>query len=308
MACSTAAAVDNRTAEHAPAYGCTPPPPPFVSLAVLPFTGAASNFGAGRVGFFGRRPDANVTYAEFNGTWGPTVSLGPSVDSGLTAAQDPSGSYVFGRGTGNEQIWYQRNTGGGWSGWRLLGGNVVSDPSAVSSPSGLFVFVRGGDDAVWVQRASSGTFGGFESLGGTATSDPVGVSDPSGVYVFVTGKDSGVYYRRFSGGGWSAWTALGGAATSDCWGVSDPSGLYVFARDIGRGLSYRRFSGGGWSAWTSLGGGVTSDPFVDQPVVRAPRLRARERQRGLDPAPRRGHVVGLVLTRRWRQRGAGRGR
>ena len=34
MACSTAAAVDNRTAEHTPAHGCTPPPPP--PVVVLP--------------------------------------------------------------------------------------------------------------------------------------------------------------------------------------------------------------------------------------------------------------------------------
>jgi hypothetical protein len=262
LACTTALAVDNSTAEHAPAHGCTPPPPPYVNLAVLPLTGAAANPGTGRVGFFGRLPNADVAYLEFNGSWGQPTSLAPSVDSGLTTAQDATGFYVFGRGTTNEQLWYQRNTGAGWSGWRSLFGNIVSDPSAVASPSGIFVFVRGGDDAVWFQRASAGSFGGFTSLGGDATSDPVGVNDPSGVYVFVTSRDSGVYYQRFSGTAWSGWQALGGHATSDCWAASHPDGLFVFARGSANDLTVRRFASGTWSAWESLGGGVTSDPYA----------------------------------------------
>ena len=262
-ACTTALAVDNATAEHAPAYGCPPPPPPpFVSLAVLPFTGAAVTQGTGQVGFFGRRPDASVTYTEFDGTWGPTVGLGPAVDSGLAAVQDTTGTYVFGRGTGNEHYWYQRNSGAGWSGWRSLGAGFVSDPSAVSSPSGLFLFGRGVDDAVWVSRASAGNFPAFTTLGGTASSDPVCVSDPTGVYVFVTGLYAVTYYQRFSGGSWSGWKSLGGLATSDCWAVSDTAGLFVFARTTNNELAFQRFSGGSWSGWTSLGGGVTSDPHA----------------------------------------------
>src|SRR4029077_11515783 len=109
------------------------------SAAVLPLFGAATSNGGGRVGVFGRRDAANVTFAEFNGsTWGPTVDLGGSVNSGLSAVNDPAGLYVFARGTRNNHICYQRNTGSGWAGgWTSITGNVVSDPAAVSHSSGL---------------------------------------------------------------------------------------------------------------------------------------------------------------------------
>ncbi|MDQ1431645.1 MAG: hypothetical protein QOF40_2247 [Actinomycetota bacterium] len=266
MACSTAAAVDNSTAEHTTVCPPPPPPPPppFINAAVLPFTGATVAPGGGRIGVFGRRPDASISYAEFNGsTWGPTVNLGPSVDSGMTAVSVASGIYVFARGSFFGGVWYQRNAGGGWSDWQPLGGNTVSDPSAVSDPAGLFVFTRGGDDAIWYQRAPGDTgFAGFQSLGGGATSDPVGVSHSSGVYVFVRGVNNQLYYQRFASGSWSGWQSLGGGATSDCWAVSDPSGLYVFARGAANQLYYQRFASGSWSGWQSLGGSVTSDPYA----------------------------------------------
>jgi hypothetical protein len=264
-ACSTAAAVDNSTAEHAPAHPCPPPVPPFVSAAVLPMMGAATANGSGRVGVFGRRWASNVTYAEFNGsTWGPTIDLGGSVSSGVAAVVDPSGLYAFARGTGNNQLWYQRRSGSGWpGGWTSLEGTLLSDPAAVSDPAGVFVFVRGGDDAIWYQRAQSGAFApDFTSLGGKIDSDPVAARDSTGVYVFARGPYGAVYYRRFSGGSWSGWQGMGGSATSDPWAVSDPAGLFVFVRGGGNSLYWGRFTGGAWSGWQPLDGVLSSDPFA----------------------------------------------
>ena len=153
-----------------------------------------------------------------------SIPLGQSVDSGLTAAQDPSGSYVFGRGTGNEQIWYQRNDRRRLVGLAVAGRQLrVRSVGRQQPVRALRVRARWRRRGLGPNARPRAASAASSRSGARPPPTRSAVSDPSGVYVFVTGKDSGVYYRRFSGGGWSAWTALGGAATSDCWAVSDPS-------------------------------------------------------------------------------------
>ena len=261
LACTTALAVDNSTAEHAPAHGCTPPPPPFVSAAVLPSTGAAAAQTSGTLAVFVRNAGLQRQLPRaLGGSWGPFGSLGQAINSGLSTATIGSDLYVFGRGT-DYSVWYQRRSGTGpWSGWQSLHGNVVSDPAAASDGSTIRVFVRGADDGIWLNSNTGGGWTGFTSLGGLASSDPVAVTDSSGVYVFVRGGDTALYYQQFSGGSASGWRGLGGAATSDPAATVDAEGIHLFVRGVNGTLYYQRFSGGSWTPGTSLGGGIASDP------------------------------------------------
>jgi hypothetical protein len=259
LACTTAAAVDNSTAEHTSAHPCVTP---FVSAAVLPDTGATAVGTPGTVSVFARRSDGGVMYREFGGTWGPTSSLTPTINSGLATAVDSTGLYLFGRGT-DKGIWWQRRTSGVWTGWKALGPTAAGDPTAVAHSSGVYVFVRGADSSVWYQRYTAGAWSGWRSLAGTTTSDPVAVTDPTGLYVFVRGADNGIWYQRFTGTSWGpAWLKLGPTATSDPAAVSDPTGVYVFVRGADNAVWYQRLSAGAWSGWKSLAGTATSDPAV----------------------------------------------
>jgi hypothetical protein len=262
-ACSTAAAVDNSTAEHAPAHPCPPPPPPpppFISAAVLPSTGAAVANPDGSLSVFARRSDGGVFYRDHTSSWGPVKGLNPTTTSGLTAVSDASGLWLFARGS-DKGIWYQRRTSGTWSGWQSLGPNAVSDPVAISHSSGVYVFVRGADDAIWYRRSvAGGPFAGWASLGPSVTSDPAVGADSGGLYVFARGADNALWYRRSNGSTWAPWTSLGPTVTSDPAVVSDPSGVYVFVRGIDNGIWYRRASGAVFDGWRTLGPTATSDP------------------------------------------------
>jgi hypothetical protein len=261
-ACTTAAAVDNATAEHAPAHGCTPPPPPpppFFTARALPLAAAAVENPDGSVAVFARRTDGGVFYREHASTWGPANGLNPSTTSGLTAVSDGSGQWVFARGS-DKGIWYQRRVSGLWSGWQSLGPTAVSDPAAVSTPTGVHVFVRGADDAVWFRRFTGSGFTNWTSLGGVLTSDPAVVSDSTGTYVFVRGSDLAIWYRRFVNGSWVQWQRLDAGSASTPAVVSDPSGLYVFIRATDDAVYYRRGANDAWGPWVSLGGTATSDP------------------------------------------------
>jgi hypothetical protein len=258
-ACSTAAAVDNSTAEHAPAHGCTPPPPPFLTATVLPSTGAAVKNPDGSLTVLARRSDGGVYTRDHTSSWGPVQGLNPTTTSGLTAVSDGSGLWLFARGSDNG-IWYQRRVSNVWSGWQSLGPTSVSDPSAVSTPTGVHVFVRGSDNATWYRRWTGGGFTNWTSLGGVATSDPVSVSDATGTYVFVRGSEGAIWYRRFLNGSWVDWQKLDIQASSTHAVVSDPTGLYVFVRGTDSAIWYRRGANEVWGPWTSLGGTATSDP------------------------------------------------
>jgi hypothetical protein len=259
LACTTALAVDNSTAEHAPAHGCAPPLPPFISAAVLPQSAAAVQNTDGSLAVFARRSDGGVYYREHTASWGAPSSLSPTITSALTAVADASGLWVFARGT-DKGIWYQRRTSGTWSGWQSLGPTSVSDPGAVATPIGVHVFVRGQDYAVWFRRWTGSGFTNWTSLGGVATSEPAVVSDATGTYVFVRGIDNAVWYRRYVNGSWVDWQTIGPTATSDLAVTSDPSGLYVFMRGTDNAVWYRRGANEAWGSWTSLGGSATSDP------------------------------------------------
>jgi len=259
MACTTALAVDNSTAEHAPAHGCTST---FVSSAVLASAASAVVNPDGSLTVFARRSDGGVFYREHTSTWSNAASLLPTTTSGLAAISDSSGLTLFARGT-DKGIWYQRRVGGSWSGWQSLGPTSVSDPAAISHSSGEYVFVRGSDDAVWYRRATGGgSFGAWTSLGGTATSDPEVGADSSGLYVFVRGSDGALWYRRFNGSSWTAWASSGGPLASNPAVVSASSGLFVFMRGTDQAVWYKQATGGVFGAWNSLGKTATSDPAV----------------------------------------------
>ncbi len=257
MACSTAAAVDNSTAEHAPARPCetpAPPPPP------LPVTGAAVSPTAGQLVVFYRAYSGNVTVLTYNGSsWSGISEIGPVVDSALTAAADSTGTYVFGRGSGGA-LWWNRSTGGSWSGAQVFGGlPLTSDPVAVTATDGIHLFARSEGDHLWHGRIAAGAWSGWEAVQGTCSSDYAATSSQYGVHVFTRGSDYQIWTRLLSGGSWGTWTPLGGAPLSAPTAVTTPSGVYVFMRNADDGIWYRKYNGS-WGGWQSLGGNATGTP------------------------------------------------
>src|SRR4051812_10377269 len=106
-ACSSAAAVDNATAEHAPAHGCTPPapPPPKTFAAVSPSTGAIVSSAPGKLTAFGRLSDSTMALQEFDGTNWSTSSIPFAIcTSNVAATTSGSNTYAF----------VKSNNGGFW--------------------------------------------------------------------------------------------------------------------------------------------------------------------------------------------------
>jgi hypothetical protein len=262
-ACSTAAAVDNSTAEHAPAHGCAPPPSAFVRAAVLPSTGGAVATSPGNLAIFARTSGGGVNLREFNGTWRSSSVPAASLSSGLSATMAGSDLHVFHRGTDNAYWVNRRPNGGGWPVWQRLGGNFVSDPSGVGDATGVYVFGRGADGGCWYSRNAGGGFSAITSLGGSIDSDPAAISDPTGVFVFARGTDNAMWFRRFVGGSPGSWTSMGGTWTSDPAACSTSTGPIVATRGVGNAVWVRYLQGGNpITVWQNIGGTATSDPAI----------------------------------------------
>jgi hypothetical protein len=260
LACSTAAAVDNRTAEHAPARPCTPP---FSSAAVLPSTGGAVATAASTVAIAARRSDGGINLREFDGgSWGSSSIPPVILTSDPSATMMGSDLHVAYRGI-EHSYWANKRSGGLWAGWQKLGGQFVSDPAAVGDPSGIYVFGRGADNGLWYSRNPGSGWSNLASLNGTINSDPCAISDPSGVYAFARAADAAIWYRRFVSGSPAAWVSMGAIATSDPSAASTPSGPLVAIRGFGDAVWVRFLAGGNpTGAWQNIGGIATSDPYV----------------------------------------------
>jgi hypothetical protein len=264
--CSTAPAVDNSTAEHAPNCSANIDPPTVPVAGVLPMTGAAVSSASGLVSVYVRGTDAHVWYRDFNGTWGPWSGIGGAATSGIAVATVGTGAILAVRGIDNRAIWVNNRIGSTWTGWTSLGGVSRSDPIVVTDPTGVWLFVRGGDDALYGNRFDGSGWSGWIGFGGRITSEPVGVYDaPStNTHVVARGSDNRVYARRFTAAGpVTDWVAMGGVAASDPTVVSDAAGVLAFVRGLDLKLYGNRWiAGGGWTGWGSLGGLASSDPVA----------------------------------------------
>jgi hypothetical protein len=258
MACTTTLAVDNSTAEHAPAHGCAPMVP--ASVRVAP--GAAAVNAPGQISVFTRFADLYIySRTRVGGNWGAWSKIAPAVTSGITTASDSSGLYVIGRGVDN-QIRYNKLVNGAWTGEAVLAGvTPTSNPVAVAHSTGVHVMVRGSDKAMRVGRFVNGKWSGWNILGGTVTSNPGAVATQWGVFLFARIADGTLACNRFDGSSWLGWSALGGAVTSDPTVVADATTVYAFARLSDGRIWCRRWSGG-FLDWFSLGGSVDSDPVA----------------------------------------------
>jgi hypothetical protein len=253
LACSTAAAVDNATAEHAPAHGCAQPEP------VLPITGAAASTAPGETAVFYRSTNGNIF--AFTSSGGPYNGgqIGPSVSSALTAAVDPTGMYVFGRGYG-DALWWNRLANGAWSGPQVFGGvPLTSDPCAVTAPNAIYLFARSQNGQLWHGHIDNGVWSDWAPLQGNWTSDVAAVSSTYGVHVFARGTDNQLYARLLSGGSWGPWTGIAGTLRAAPTAVATGNGVYVFIRNADNAIWVRRFNGS-WGSWQSLGGQWTGTP------------------------------------------------
>jgi hypothetical protein len=254
LACSTALAVDNATAEHAPAHGCTPPAPP-----PMPITGAAASTAPGQMTVCYRSTNGNVFALTSAGAAYSGGQIGPSVSSALTSTADPTGLYVFGRGFG-DALWWNRFSGGTWAGPQAFGGvPLTSDPVAITGPNAIYVFARSQNGQLWHGHLDNGVWSDWAPLQGSWTSDPGAVSSSYGVHVFTRGTDNQLYGRLLSGGAWGPWTGLGGTPHSAPSAVAHSSGVHVFIRNSDEAIWCRRFNGG-WGGWQNLGGSWTGTP------------------------------------------------
>ena len=169
-------AVDNSTAEHAPAYGCTPPAPPKPKTfaAVLPSTGAVVSSSAGKLTALGRLSNGLMGIQEFDGTNWSTSSIPFAIcSSGIGVTTQGTNTYTFVKSSNDGYFWNQRSNGGSWSStwtgarWRLHLRPVDGDRQQ------RLVRVRpGNDDAVWFCRKNGTGFTLPQSLNGSSTPTP----------------------------------------------------------------------------------------------------------------------------------------
>jgi hypothetical protein len=255
-ACTTTLAVDNSTAEHAPAHGCTPPAPP----GPFPVSVGVSSPAPNQLAMFYRGGGGNVF--GFLSTGGASFQggqLGPSVTSAVTSASDGSGIYVFGRGFG-DALWYNRLAGGAWSGPQVFGGvPITSDPVAVTAPNAIYLFARSSDNQLWHGHIDAGAWSGWFPMQGNLTSDVTAVSSNYGLHVFARQNDGQLWTRLLSGGAWSPWTALGGSPKATPTAVATPGGVYVFILNADGAIWSRRYTGS-WGGWATMGGSWTGVP------------------------------------------------
>jgi hypothetical protein len=260
-ACSTVAAVDNSTAEHAPAHGCEPPKS---YAAVLPSAGAVVSSSSGKLTAFGRLSDSTMALQEFNGSGWSTASIPFAIcSSNIAATSNGSTTVAFVKSNNGGYWWNRRPNGGSWSSsWVNIGGNFISDPAMASDATGVYAFGRGADDGVWYSKSTGSSFSGPAPLGGIVTSDPWAVADATGLYVFARGTDRAIYYRRFVSGNPGLWTSLGGTLTSDPMACGTASGPIVVARGTDNAVWVRYVSGQNGNTWQWTGGKATSDPAI----------------------------------------------
>lgn len=266
-ACTTALAVDNATAEHAPAYGCTPPPPPVPrdTAYVLPAAGAVAEVGSGTLAVIARRGDSVLALRSFSGgTWSTASIPTAFATSGIAATMFGGDLFAFHRGNDAGFWWTQGTNATSWQPWQSLGGNWSSDPTAVTDPSGIYVFGRGGNDSVWYSRLTFQGWSPVTSLAGTVDSDPVAVSHSSGVYVFARSYDKRLWFRRLVNGNPSpAWVQLGGSVLSDPTACATASNVIVACRSSFDTVAVRYLQGGAAVGdWQVIGKNATSDPVL----------------------------------------------
>ena len=184
-------AVDNSTAEHAPAHGCTPPPPPFVSAAVLPSTAQPS-----------RRPRA--TRRSFAA---PIADYTRQLRASTLGARGTDGSIAAG-----DQLRLCRRstidristcsgaaptTASGTSAKRhgrlvrveqiLHGQRGAPIRRRAPTPQAFTSSCAGSTTAIWLTSDVTGALDGLHEPRWRLDSDPAAVADTSGVYVFVRG-------------------------------------------------------------------------------------------------------------------------
>ncbi len=263
LACTTALAVDNSTAEHAPAHGCTPPAPPRTAF-VLPATGAVAETTPGHLAVIARRSDTGLNLRTFDGSTWSTASIPTAfATSGIATTTVGSDLFVFHRGNDHGIWWSHGVNAASWAPWQSLGGNNASDPAAANDASGIYVFTRGANGALWYNRFTFGGWSGFQSLVGTIISDPVAVADASGVHVFARGFDDAMWFRRIVSGSPNPWVSLGGVATSDPVACETASGPIVAMRSAYNTVVVRYLQNGtAVGDWQIVGGNATSDPAL----------------------------------------------
>ena len=256
-ACSTAAAVDNSTAEHGTGCLTTLPRVPVLAPAATVFEAPI-----GVITVAARTGAGNLEARTFNGSvWLPPVNVisGVSlIDSAPASAVLSSGACAIARGLGGG-LWYNRLVNGKWQSPQSIGGiQVTSDPAAIAVNDKIHVFVRSGpNNQVFRNRFDGNAWLGWDNLGGYATSNLTAAANGYGIFVLSRGYDGALWWRHPTTG---QWLSLGGNLASDPSAVADDGSIWVFARFGGRQINYRRFDGLGWSPWWSIGGSVLGDP------------------------------------------------
>jgi hypothetical protein len=257
--CSTTAAVDNSTAEHAGHCPAPPPPPPFA--AVNPSSGSAVQDGS-RLTAFVRGLDGGVYFVtNQNGVWDGWQSLGGGTSSGVASAVYGATTYVVVRGN-DRRIYGNRRDGSTWSGWHQIDGGCNSDPVLISDSTGIVMFVRGTDNSVYANRFNGTTWTGWRGGGGAIDSEPMAGWDQGGtLHVVARSPDTNVYANHFVGSSFTGWNTLSTLGASNPSVVGTASATYVFNRAIDKTMQWALYNGGTWSNWATLGGQWTSDPI-----------------------------------------------
>jgi hypothetical protein len=184
------------------------------------------------------------------------------------AAATSGPTFVFSRGPDGE-VYFETNSGSGWSSASSLGGSIVQGPAAATGGNGSAeLFARGTNDKLYSRRLLDGSWTPWSNGDGVLSSEPAAAAwgpDRDDVFVRAGGTSNALYHRALVNGAWGPWEALGGRLLNRP-GASSwaPGQLSVFVRGADSHLYGRFYSSrtGSWTAWTNYGGVLTAGPGV----------------------------------------------
>ena len=254
-----------RTAEHAPAHGCTPPPPPRISCALLPAAGAVAEPTPGKLAVLARRPDGGMNAAGVQ-----RQQLERVEHPGRVAHVGHRRRHGGHRPVRLPPRQRQRHAGGA-SDRTVAGGRPgrawpgTSRPIPPSRATGAASTCSDGarTTPLWYNRLTIAGWAGSSRCSGTSIRIRWPRATAPASTCSSAAATSPAWYRRIVNGAPGPFLSLGGYATSDPAAAVTSTGPVVVTRSAYDTVVVRHFQNGGpLGDWKVVGGNATSDPVL----------------------------------------------
>lgn len=168
----------------------------------------------------------------------------------------------------NHLVYWDRRTGGTWSGWRNLGLTSGAAPSAAVSPDGTLTIAAtdAGQATQYLTVSPQGRLSPWQALGGVAAAatGPAVAANAAGVVVLVHGTDNRLWDKTVAASSAaSGWRSAGGALGGDPVATTTAAGrTTVLVRDTAGAPSYQDFTGVVGSGWHRMSGATAATPAI----------------------------------------------